>query len=102
MDVGPAGVKQLQELVLRIINLSVPLAFVALTVMLFWAGIKFITSSGEAKPLQAAWQAVTWALLGILFLALAGLILRLVEAFTGVAVFSQFCIGFVGSDTGCK
>jgi len=102
MDVGPAGVKQLQEIVLRIINLSVPLAFIVLTIMLFIAGIKFITSGGEAKPLQSAGQTVTFALLGILFLVLTGLILRLIEAFTGVPIFSQFCIGFAGSDTGCK
>lgn len=92
-DPGPAGIKQVQELLTRLINISVPLAFMALTVVLFYAGIKFLTSGDEAKPRQAAGMAVTWGLMGIVFLVLAWLILRLVEAFTGVEV-TKFCIGF--------
>lgn len=98
---GPAGIKQIQELILRLINLSVPAAFIALTVVLFYAGIKFLTSGDEAKPRQAAGLALTWGFLGILFLLLAWLILRLIEAFTGVPV-TQFCIGFPGAETNCK
>lgn len=101
MDPGPAGIKQLQELFTRIINLSVPLAFIALTVMLVIAGIKFITSGGEAKPLQSAAATATWALLGILFLVFAWLILQLIEAFTGVRV-TQFCLGFPGAANNCS
>lgn len=98
---GPAGITQIQELILRIINLSVPAAFIVLTVVLFYAGIRFLTSGDEAKPRQAAGMAITWAFLGILFLVLAWLILRLVEAFTGVPV-TQFCLGFPGAPTACK
>lgn len=101
MDPGPAGIKQLQELFTRIINLSVPLAFIALTVMLVYAGIKFITSGGEPKSLQSASGTITWALLGILFLVLAWLILNLIQAFTGVQV-TQFCLGFPGAENNCK
>lgn len=90
---GPAGVVQLQQLIQRIINLLVEAAFIALTVMLLWAGIQFLTSGGDAKVLGRASQTVTWALLGILFLGIAWLILKLIEAFTGVNV-TEFCIGF--------
>lgn len=89
---GPAGVLQLQQLVQRIINLSTSLAFIAVTVVLVYAGVRFIVSGGEPKSIQGAGAAMTWAILGILFLVLAWLILRLVEAFTGVPV-TQFCIG---------
>ncbi len=99
MGPGPAGAVQLQELFQRILNLSIALAFIALTVVLFVAGIKFITSGGEAKPLQSAGQSITWAILGILFLVLAWLILRLIESFTGVQV-TQFCFGFPGAGPG--
>lgn len=84
MGPGPAGLIQLEEIVLRIINLSVGLAFIALLVILVYGGIKFLTSGGETKPIQSASGTITWALLGILFLALAWLILRLISVFTGI------------------
>ncbi len=89
----PAGIVQINELVRRIVNLSIGAAFIALTVVLIIAGIKYLTSGGEPKPLQSANSTITWALLGIVFLVIAWLILRLIEAFTGVKV-TQFCIGF--------
>lgn len=97
---GPAGVLQLQELVQRIINLSVGLAFIALTIMLVVGGVRFIVSGGDQKAIQAAGGTITWALLGILFLVLAWIILLLVETFTGVKV-TTFCIGFPGAPTNC-
>lgn len=89
----PAGVNQLQGMFERIINLSVGLAFIALVIMLTVGGIRYLTSGGEKNQLQAAGQTLTWALLGMIFLVLAWLILKLVEAFTGVPV-TKFCIGF--------
>lgn len=79
----PAGITQIENLYTRIVNISVGAAFVALVVVLVVAGIKFITSGGDAKAISAASQAVTWGLLGILLLALAWLILRLIAVFTG-------------------
>lgn len=101
MGPGPAGVLQLQELFTRIINLSVGIAFIALLIVLAWASIKFLTSGGDAKAIGQASQAITWGLLGILFLVLVWLILQLIKAFTGVDV-TTFCIGFPGVPTACK
>lgn len=94
MGPGPAGVTQLQELIQRIINLSVGVAFILVIIMLTWAGIRMITSGGESKALSSASGTITWALLGILFLILAWLILKLIAAFTGVPNILTFCIGF--------
>ncbi len=95
MDLGPnpAGALQLQELIQRIINLSVPIAFMVLTIMLIVTGIKYLTSGGEPKAIQSASASLTWAFLGIVFLAIAWLILLLIEAFTGAKI-TQFCLGF--------
>lgn len=90
---GPAGVTQLKEMFTRIINLSVEAAFTVLTIMLVYAGIKYITSGGDPKAISAASTTITWALLGILFLAIGWLLLRLVENFTNIPV-THFCIGF--------
>lgn len=94
-DLGPnaVGRVEIQAMIQRVINLSVGLIFIALTIMLFYAGIRYITSQGEPKNVQLAHQTVTWAILGIVFLILAWLILRLIEAFTGVPV-TNICIGF--------
>lgn len=93
---GPSGIKQLEQMITRVINISVGLAFMALTVVLVYAGIMYLTSGGDTKRLQNASMTVTWAFLGILFLVIAWLILRLIEAFTGVKV-TQFNLCFPGS-----
>lgn len=89
----PAGVEFLQKTIERIIQISVGLAFVTMLVMLVIGAIKYLTSGGEAKGLSSAANTFTWALLGMLFLVIAWLILKLIENFTGVPV-TKFCIGF--------
>lgn len=86
MPLDPSGLTQIENLFKKLVQISVSLAFVALFVVLLWAGIKYLTSGGEPKALQSTSQTVTWALLGMLFLIIAWLILLLIEAFTGVQV----------------
>ena len=97
---GPAGLLQLQDLVIRIINLSAGFAFIAVTIMLLIAAVKYLTSGGDSKALAQAHQTVTWALLGVLFMVIAWLILRLLEAFTGVPL-TKFSLCFPGT-AGCS
>ncbi len=97
---NPAGILQLQILFTKALELVVPLAFVVLLIMLFYAGIRFIISGGDSKNLSEASKIITWALLGILFLVIAWLVLRLIESFTGVPV-TKFCLGFPGAPSGC-
>lgn len=84
----PAGLDQLEAVVGQIISVIVGLGFIASLVMLVWAGFKYLTSGGEPKAVQQAHFTLTWALLGILFLAIAWLILLLIQTFTGVEVTS--------------
>lgn len=98
---GPAGVQQLQELITRFIGLSVDAAFFALTIMFVYAGIRFIISAGDQKKLAEARQTAVQAVMGVVFLALAWLILKLIEAFTGTPL-TIFCLGFPGAVTGCQ
>ena len=88
MDLGPdaAGLTQIEQVFTNVISVAVGLGFIALLVMLVMAGFKYLTSAGEPKAVQSAHQTVTWALLGIVFMALAWLILQLIHAFTGVDV----------------
>ncbi len=87
----PAGLNQIEDVFGRIISYAVYLAFIALFIMILTAGIKYLTSGGDQKSIQSAHQAVTWAILGILFLAIAWITLLLIQAFTGIKV-TQFNI----------
>lgn len=89
-----AGIIQVQQLLTRIINISTTIAFMAVTVWLVWGALKFfITSGGDPKALAQAWSSMTWALMGLFFLALAYLVLKLIYAVTGAPV-HYFCLGF--------
>lgn len=81
-----AGLKQIEDVFKNVISVVVGLGFIASLIMLIFAGFKYLTSGGEPKAVQAAHQTFAWALLGILFLAIAWLVLKLIEAFTGVPV----------------
>lgn len=85
---GPdaAGLDQIEEMVGKVISVVVGLGFIAMLVTLIFAGFKYLTSGGEPKAIQAAHQAFTWALLGVVFMAIAWLVLQLIESFTGVNV----------------
>lgn len=89
-----AGIIQVQELITRLINISVTIAFMALTVWLVWSAIKFfITSGGDPKALAHAWGSVTWAFMGLFFMVLAYLTLKLIAEVTGADV-TSYCLGF--------
>lgn len=97
MDLGqqPAGLTQIATIFARVINLAVGISFVALVIVLVYAGFRYLTSGGEAKAVASATQAVTWGLLGILFLAIAWLIIQLIAAFTGIEALKSFDIGIL-------
>lgn len=82
----PPGLDQIEGVVKNVLSVIVGLAFVAMLVMLLIAGIRYLTSAGEPKAVQSAHNTVTWALLGIVFMAIAWLILQLVKTFTGIDV----------------
>lgn len=82
----PAGLVEIEQVFSNVISVVVGLGFIALLVFLVWAGIKYLTSGGEPKIIQQTHQTVTWAFLGLIFMAFAWLILQLIFAFTGVEV----------------
>ena len=89
-----AGIIQAQQLLTRIINISVTIAFMAVTVWLVWSALKlFITSGGDPKALAHAWSSVTWIFMGLFFMVLAWLVMKLIFAVTGADV-TQYCLGF--------
>lgn len=88
MNLGPdaAGLTQIENLFQQLISAVAGLGFIVLVVMLVLAGFKYLTSGGEQKAVHQAHMTATWALLGIVFMAIAWLILQLIENFTGVNI----------------
>lgn len=82
----PAGLDQFEFIFKKVISVIVGLGFIAMLIMLIRAGIGYLTSGGEPKAIQQAHFTITWALLGIFFMAIAWLILQLIYSFTGIDV----------------
>ena len=85
---GPdaAGLTQIENLFKQIISIVAGGGFIALLVMVVWAGFKYLMSGGDPKSVAAAHQTVTWALLGMVFMIVGSSILQLIPAFTGIDV----------------
>ncbi|MDO8429370.1 MAG: pilin [Candidatus Daviesbacteria bacterium] len=88
------GIAEIHNLVNKFIDLSVPFAFVALVIMFIVGGIKYMMSAGDPKNTQTARSTITYAVLGVTLLAVVWLVLKLIEAFTGVSDLTKFCLGF--------
>ncbi len=100
----PAGLQQIQDILNSIISSIVGLGIITMFVMITFAGYKYLRSGGDPKNLEAAKMTITWALLGIVFMAVGWLILQLIQIATGVEV-TSFNIGILcnfGGTDWCK
>lgn len=70
----------------RILGIVVSLAVLALFVMLVVGGFKYLTSGGDQKATASAQQTLTFAIAGIGLMAIAFLVFRIIEVFTGVQI----------------
>ena len=85
-DIKIPTFKCLEVVFSNILFVAVSLAALALFVMLFVGGFKFLTSGGDPKATTSAKQTITYAIIGIVLMALAYLIFLLIQTFTGVNV----------------
>ena len=84
--------KDLEKVFATVVRSVLALAGVVFFIMLLAGGYKYITSGGDPKKTAEAQGTLTWAVGGLVFIALAYLILRLVAAFTGVNSILNFTI----------
>lgn len=83
---GVVTLKDLGCVFERVIGLVLGFAGLALFMMIIMGGFKYITSAGDPKAVESARKTLTYAILGIVLLALSFLILKFIENFTGVEV----------------
>ena len=88
----PAELSDFETLFGNLVGSLLGLAGIVLFVMLLVGGIRIITAGGDPKNAEAAKKTITYAIAGIVFIALAFLILRFIEDITGAPV-TQFKIG---------
>ncbi len=86
MGPDPAGLTEIEQVFGSLVSVVVGLAFIVMLVFIVMAGFKYLTSGGEPKALQAAHHALVWAILGVVFMAIAWLVLQLIFNFTGINV----------------
>ncbi len=79
-------IHSLETLFSNVVQAAAALAGIALFIMLLVGGFKFLFSGGDQKQLEGARGTVTNAIIGLAVIAVAYLILRTIEVFTGVQV----------------
>lgn len=86
----PAGsdealaLSELDRVFAKIVEALVPLGGIILLVMLFVGGFMFITAGGDPKKAGSAKNTLTFAIGGIVVVALSFLILRVIASFSGI------------------
>ncbi len=76
----------------RIVSILIPIGGIVLFVMLIIGGFYFITSSGDPRKVEGAKSTITYAIGGIVLLALAFLIIQIIAFFVGVPTILNFNI----------
>jgi hypothetical protein len=87
----PAQISDLDVVFENIISAILGFAGITLFILLIVGGFRYITAGGDPKAVEGAKKTLTYAIAGIILVASAFLILRLIEVFTGVTV-TEFSI----------
>lgn len=88
---GVATLSGFEGIFANIVTYVLGLGGIILFIMLIMGGFKFITAGGDPKAIEGAKKTLTYAIAGIVLIALSFLILRFISTFTGVDV-TQFQI----------
>ena len=81
-----AKLSDLEDVFGNVVSAVLALGGIVLFIMLLSGGFKYITSGGDPKGIEGAKKTLTYAIGGIVLLAMAFLILRFIQEFTGVDV----------------
>ena len=79
----------------NILVVLLPLAGIVLFIMLILAGISLITAGSDPKKAQSSKSTITYAIMGMVLIALAYLILNFIASFTGADYLRRFKIRIV-------
>jgi hypothetical protein len=88
----PARLYQLDDVFARVLNAVSGFALLLLLVMVIYGGFNFLTSGGDPGKVESAKKTLTYAFYGIALISLAYLILRTIQALTGIDTILEFSV----------
>lgn len=91
-DAAPNDLKDLELVFGKVLQAAIPLAGIVLFIVLIMGGISLMTAGDDPQKAAGAKSTVTYAIYGIVFIAAAYLILRLIALVTGVDSILTFVI----------
>lgn len=86
-----AKLSDLESYFSKVVGIILELAGIAFFIMIVIGGFNYLNSSGNPQQAEAAKKTLTYAIFGMILLALSFLILKLISQFTGVDI-TQFKI----------
>jgi len=88
-----AQLSDLQDVFGNVVGVALGFAGVVLFIMLLVGGFRYITAGGDPKGVEGAKKTLTYAIGGMVLIALSFLIIRFIEEFTGAPVTEFRIIG---------
>lgn len=89
---APNTLKDLEKIFVNVVNAAVPAAGLVLFVILLFGGLSYMSAGDDPKKVSSAKQMITYSIIGMIVVAMAFLILKLVALFTGVNAITTFQI----------
>lgn len=83
-------IQNFEDLFGNVISMAMALGGIVLLIMLLIGGFNLITAGAEAQKAEAAKKTITYAILGMVLVAVSYLILTLISNFTGVQGILKF------------
>ncbi len=84
----PAQLTGLEDIFTNIVKLAIGFGGIVLFIMFIVGGFGYLTAGGNPQAMEGAKKTLTYAIGGLVVIALSYLILTLIKAFTGVDVTS--------------
>ena len=91
LDQGAATIQCLEPLFENVVSGIAALVGIALFIMILNSGFRYLTSAGDPKKLEAR-GSLTNALTGVVLIAVAYLILKTIQVFTGYQGLTTFSV----------
>ena len=89
----PAKLSDLEKVFENVVGVALGLAGIVLFVMLLIGGFRYITAGGDPKGIEGAKKTLTFAIAGMVLVALSFLLLNFIAGFTGADITNFKIIG---------
>lgn len=81
---NPLGNMELQDIIQKLINFLFGLALLVCPMFIIWGGFEIITAAGADQKIKEGRQKITYSLVGLVIIALAGAFVRVIRNILGV------------------